>query len=75
MEKPSKKRLASLEDNGRIAVLGDGSAWLVNPDDRKKVSRWKIGVRVTVSLAGMPESILTNADISQDVRAAYAGQR
>jgi hypothetical protein len=75
MEKPSKKVLASLEDSGRIAVLGDGTAWLIDPDHRKRVSRWKIGARVHVSQAGQPESILTNADLSEDARAAYAGQR
>jgi hypothetical protein len=75
MEKPTGKRLASLDDRGRIAVLADGSAWLIDPADRKRAARWKIGVRVKVVQAGHPESILTNTDLSEDIRVAYAGQR
>ena len=75
MEKPSGKRFMSLDDNGRIAVLADGSAWLIDPADRARAAHWKPGARIRVSLAGEPESIITNADISEQIRVAYAGQR
>jgi hypothetical protein len=75
MDRPSGKRFITLDDNGRIAVLGDGSAWLIDPGDRAIAARWKPGARVKIAGAGQPESVLTNTDVSEDIRVAYAGQR
>jgi hypothetical protein len=56
-------------------VLGDGSSWLIQPEDRHITEKWKAGARVSVSMAGHPESVMTNRDDGTDARVAYAGQR
>ena len=75
MDRPSRKRLVEITDGGRIAVLGDGSSWLIEPEDRHITEKWKKGARVNVANAGHPESVITNKDEGTDARAAYAGQR
>jgi hypothetical protein len=75
MDRPSRKRLVDITDSGRIAVLGDGSSWLIQPEDRHITEKWKTGARVSVAMAGHPESVITNKDDGTDARVAYAGQR
>jgi hypothetical protein len=75
MERLVGKRIVELQDNGRIVVLADGSAWLIDPADRKKAVRWKKGTLLRLSQSGEPESRLTNADTNEEIRVAYAGQR
>jgi len=75
MDRPSRKRLVEITDSGRIAVLGDGSSWLIQPEDRHVTEKWKAGARVRVKGAGEPESVITNKDDGTDARVAYAGPR
>jgi hypothetical protein len=75
MDRPSRKRIEAITDSGRMLVLGDGSAWLIEPDDRGIAAGWAVGTRVQVSMKGHPESVITNREDGSEIRVVYAGQR